>query len=415
MVGLVDCNNFFVSCERVFAPHLQGRPVVVLSNNDGCVIARSNEAKALGIPMGEPFFRIRKLADSGKIEVLSSNLELYRDMSHRVMSLVRKNFSESEVYSIDEAFFTLGNTVDEEKTGRMLRACIGRCTGIPVSVGIAPTKTLAKMASHFAKKYAGYKGCCLIDTDEKRQKALSLYPLGEVWGIGRRYAARFQTYGLRTAADFAAWNERRVQCEMGITGVRIWKELHGLPCLPLEQDTLQKSITMSRSFSKALTTLDELRPLVADFASLAADKARRQKARAYTLSVYIRTDRFRPDVPQYSNVVSETLEVPSADPRELIAVAGRCLERAFRPGFGYKKAGVTLSGLVNGSVQGMLFDTVDREKQHRLLTVYDAIRQKNGKRTLQIAAQGDINTMMNRQFRSRRFTTCLDDVIEVSP
>ena len=229
MFALVDCNNFFVSCERVFQPWLEGRAVVVLSNNDGCVVARSNEAKALGIKMGTPFFQVRGLCDSGRLEVRSSNYRLYGDMSGRVMRLLRRTVPQVEVYSIDEAFMVLGDMKPE----RYMPLCretaekVRRWTGIPVSIGVAPTRTLAKMASHFAKRYPAYRGVCAIDSVEKRRKALELTPIREVWGVGWRGAPKLEASGVRTAADLAGRPEEWVLRHMGTGGVRTWKELHG--------------------------------------------------------------------------------------------------------------------------------------------------------------------------------------------
>ncbi len=413
MFGLVDCNNFFVSCERVFNPRLLGRPVVVLSNNDGCVVACSNEAKAIGIRRGVPFFRLRRLAESGELAVLSGNMTLYGDMSRRVMSVVRRLVPRIEVYSIDECFLDLGGVARPDELGRRLAATVEHWTGIPVSVGVAPTKTLAKVASRFAKRYPGYCGCCLIDTSEKREKALRLTDIGDVWGVGRHHVATLRAQGVRTAWDLTQWRSQRVRRTLALPGLNMWHELWGRSVIGFDPGTARRSVTASRSFKSPLTDYEDLRALVADFASTCADRLRRSGSAARIVTAYIRTDRFRPDLPQYANAASETLDVATSDLRELVAAAARCLERVYRPGYGYKKAGVTLGGLENGGVQGHLFDGVDRQRQERLLAAIDSVRRKNGRDALRVASQGSVEAVARRDYRSPNYTTSLDDLIVI--
>lgn len=413
MIGLIDCNNFFVSCERVFAPRLEGRPVVVLSGNDGCVIARSNEAKALGIAMGEPFFHVRHLAESGALEVCSGNLALYGDMSRRVMSVVRRFVPRIEIYSIDECFLCLDGFTGLPAFGRQLAATVEQWTGIPVSIGIAPTKTLAKIASKFAKKYPGYRHCCLIDTENKRRKALQLTPVADVWGVGRRHLPLLKQAGAATAADLARWNEQRVRRLLALPGVRTWRELNGHPAISLETEQARKSLTVSRSFKHPISDYEELRALVADFASQCADKLRRDGSAARTVTTHIRTDRFRPDLPQHAEAADLTLDVATADLRELVSAAVKNLRAIFRTGFGYKKAGVTLTRISHGCVQAHLFDTVDRAKQQQLQEAIDRIRVKNGPQALRVASQAAPGEARRSEFRSRCFTTHIEDIMEV--
>ena len=413
MIGLVDCNNFFVSCERVFAPRLVGRPVVVLSNNDGCVISRSNEAKCMGIKMGEPFFHLRDQVRNGEVDVCSSNYELYADMSRRVMSVIHLFVPRIEVYSVDECFLDLEGMPDPETFGRRLAVTVRRWTGIPVSVGVAPTKTLAKVASKFAKKYDGYHGCCVIDSDAKRVKALQLTPVGEVWGVGRRLQPTLQQCGVKTAYDLTQWSERRVRGVMALPGVHTWRELCGRPAIPFETAAKKKSITASRSFKHPVTDYEELRSLVADFASHCADRLRREGSAARTVTVYIRTDRFRPELPQYANAASVKMNVATSDLRELAAASSRLLRSIWRDGYGYKKAGVLLTDIASGGVQAHLFDSVNREKQQRLLEAVDAVRRKNGAEAIRVATQRDATGAMRREHCSPCYTTCLDDVIKV--
>lgn len=405
MFGLVDCNNFFVSCERVFDPRLLDCPVVVLSNNDGCVVACSNEAKAIGIRRGVPFFRLRRLVEEGRLQVRSGNMALYGDMSRRVMSVIRRFVPRIEVYSVDECFLDLDGVAAPEELGRQLAATVQRWTGIPVSVGLAPTKTLAKVASRFAKRYPGYRGCCLIDTDAKRVKALRLTDIGDVWGVGRRHVETLRAQGVQTAWDLTQWRPQRVRRVLALPGLNMWHELWGRSVIGLEPSTARKSVTSSRSFKSPLTDYEDLRAMVADFADHCADRLRRNGGAARLVTTYIRTDRFRPDLPQYANAASETLDVATSDLRELVAAAVRCLERIYRSGYGYKKAGVTLGAIESDGVQGHLFDSVDRQRQERLLAAIDRVRQKNGRDALRVASAGRVEDVARREYRSPRYTT----------
>jgi DNA polymerase V len=413
MIGLVDCNNFFVSCERVFQPSLHGRPVVVLSNNDGCVIARSNEAKAMGIPMGEPFFKVQYLVNAGKLDVCSSNYTLYGDMSRRVMSVLRSEVPHLEIYSIDECFVDLDGIDHLEDFGHHLSRKVQKWTGIPVSVGIAPTKTLAKIASKFAKRYAGYKGCCLIDTDEKREKALRLFPIKDVWGIGRRFGAKMEAMGVNTAFEFSLWPKGRVRNMMGIGGVRTWTELHGIPTSYIELPVSKKSITTSRNFKAEISDFGQLETMVAEYSSQCARKLREQKSSCYSLSVYICSNRFHEDEDFYQNMATVRFDVPTSDMREMATAAKAALKTIFRHGIAYKKAGVMVFDIVNGAVQTNMYDTVDRVKQERLLAALDGLRSKHGDRVVRVAMQGNYNDNVNRKYCSPCYTTNPNDLIKV--
>lgn len=413
MLGIIDCNNFFVSCERVFQPRLKGRAVVVLSNNDGCIVARSNEAKAMGIAMGTPYFKVRHLVDSGQLQVRSGNMTLYGDMSRRVMSLVRKNVPRIEQYSIDECFMDLDGIDDPTGFGRALSAKVEKCTGIPVSIGIAPTKTLAKVGSKFAKKYAGYQHCCVIDTPEKRLKATQLTAIGDVWGIGRRMLATLTAMGKKTAYDFTQMKESNVRKAFSLPAVYTWRELQGMPCIPLLTPAAKQSITTSRSFKQPIADIEQMHALLADFASLSATKLRHEGSAARTVTVFLRTDRFRPDLPQYANAATLHLEVATADLRELAAASKRLLESIWLPHYTYKKAGIILTNIEHGYVQRALFDPVDRDKQERLLATIDNIQLRMGRDSIRVASQGSFKEAMNSQFRSPDYTTSLDDIIEV--
>lgn len=413
MFGIIDCNNFFVSCERVFHPKLKDVPVVVLSNNDGCVVARSNEAKAMGIAMGTPFFKVRHWVDSGQLHVRSGNLTLYGDMSRRVMSIVRQSVPRVEVYSIDECFMDLDGIRDVERFGRELSAKVERWTGIPVSVGVAGTKTLAKMASKFAKKYSGYHGCCVIDSEEKRWKALKLTAVEDVWGVGRKMHAVLHQCGVLTAYQFAEWKVERVRRMFSLPAVHTWCELNGKSCIKMEQPSVKQSITSSRSFKEPLSNFEQLHGVVSDFSAMCARKLRSENSAAQMVSVFIRTDRFRPDLPQYSNMASVRLDVPTSDLRELAGAAYEALKSIYRPHYGFKKAGVTLSMISHEAVQGSLFDHVDREKQAQLLKAIDSIQQKMGADLIRVASQNSVGKVMLHQFRSPNFTTQWDELLEV--
>ncbi len=413
MLAVVDCNNFFVSCERVFQPRLRGVPVVVLSNNDGCVIARSNEAKALGIKMGEPFFKVKHFVDSGALQTRSSNFTLYGDMSRRVMRIIGQRVVRLEQYSIDECFFDIEGILNKGAFCRRLGADILQRTGIPVSFGVAANKTLAKAACHYAKRYKGYKGCCIIDTDEKRQKALAGLAIDDVWGIGRRHFALLQRLGIDTALQFAQWREARVMGYMAKPGVQTWRELNGKVCFELETPQSRKSITTSRSFHQAVTDREEMRSIVAQFAGMCAEHLRREGSAARMVTTYVCTNRFDEREAYYSNAARAQLDVATSDVRELTEAALQALEGIFRPGLHYKKKSVILTGIETGMVQGGLFDEVDRERQGRLLTAIDRIKRKEGSKYLTTAMAASSGWELHREHLSGRFSTRLDEIIRV--
>ena len=419
LFGLADCNNFYCSCERVFHPDLIGKPVVVLSNNDGCVIARSEESKALGIKMGDVFYQVKDRLEQNDVAVFSSNYNLYGDMSRRVMSLLSRYSPKVDVYSIDEAFldFTGMGTSEEltEYCRKMVRH-IGKGTGIPISLGIAPTKTLAKMASKFAKKYKGYEGVCLMDTDEKREKALKLFDVADVWGIGHRTVEKLNYYGIKTAWDLTQKSESWVRKEMTVTGVRTWKELRGESCISIEELPHKKSICTSRSFAEqGLNKLAEVEEAIANFAAQCSRKLREQHTVCSSMTVFAHTSRFRQDLPQSYIYQTVNLIVPSNDQQELVSLAVKTLRANWKDGDGYfyKKAGVILWGICrDNAIQTNLFDQVDREKQAALAKAIDAINRKNGHNKIRVAVQGDEKGwQLKREYISKQYTTNLDDVI----
>lgn len=418
MYALVDCNNFFASCERVFQPNLRNVPIIVLSNNDGCVVARSSEAKALGIPMGEPVFKLAKLIERHGIVVFSSNYALYGDMSHRVMTMLSQFVEDMEIYSIDESFLSLKgfDNYNLKDYGSTIVRTVTKGTGIPVSMGIAPTKTLAKMASKYAKKYKGYNGVCVIDNEEKRIKALKQFDIGDVWGIGSRYRKKLEYYGVKTAYDFTQKSESWVRKMMTVVGVRTWKELRGIPSIELEKVAPDKqTICTSRSFGELIEDFDTLMESVANFTASCAHKLRAQQSCASMLQVFIYTNRFREDLPQYSNSQMITVPTPTSDVTELIHYARLALKNIYKEGYQYKKAGVIVMDIVPQScVQQNLFDERDRIKHEKVLEVLDAVHKKYGTRMLKVAAQGTGKKWaLKSENLSKQYTTNPDDFIEI--
>lgn len=422
MIALVDCNNFFVSCERVFRPDLRNTPCVVLSNNDGCVIARSNEAKALGIKMGAPFYQVRELLEKNGVAVFSSNYVLYGDMSRRVMTLLSAYTPKLDIYSIDEAFMDFSGMGTAETLlpyARDMVRHITKGTGIPISLGIAPTKTLAKMASKFAKKYKGYHSVCMIDTDEKREKALKLFDIADVWGIGRRIAVRLKSIGVETAWDFVQKSESWVRRELTVTGVRTWKELRGEDCISIEELPNKKSICTSRSFpDEGLNNIETLEEAIANFASHCSRKLKEDRSVCGAMTVFAYTSRFRNDLPSDYLQVNVYFPVPTNDVMELVSGAVKTLRDKWHSEtdcYYYKKAGVIVWDICSDSaVQGDLFDTVDREKRTALAKAIDEINRKNGFNAVRMAVQGyDMKWRLKCEHVSKRFTTNINEIIDV--
>ena len=431
MYALVDCDNCYVSCERVFNPALEGKAVVVLSNNDGCVVARSPEAKVMGIPEGLPFYQLPTRFPGKEIHALSSNYTLYGDMSARVMSILRASAPDIFIYSIDEAFLTLPESkyidIDVKAWGEALAAKVRRWTGMPVSIGIAPTKTLAKVASKFAKRYPGYHKCCVIDNEERRQKALALFPIGDVWGIGHRSALRLEAAGIHTALDFTRLDATTVQRAMTVTGLRTWQELHGRDCISLDHLPRKQTICTSRSFPKMLTTRDELAVALSSFAARCAFKLRQQHSMAQYVTAFISTNPFRDDLEQSSLAHSVALPAPASSDPEIVGAALSALDACFRQGFRWKRAGVVVSGIVpDDELQTSFLDipTELKKKFMEISAVADEINRHHGDESLQLAsamhtpdpATGKATTFRNSIIHARRspfYTTDIRDIIEV--
>jgi DNA polymerase V len=417
MLALVDCNNFYVSAERAFDPSLNGRPVVVLSNNDGCIVSRSNEAKALGVKMAEPAFKIADLLQKNNVAVFSSNYVLYGDLSHRVMSTLRQFTTEIEIYSIDEAFLNFtGMPVDLEAYARRIRGTVLKNIGIPVSVGVGPTKVLAKLANYNAKKIPDNQGICILDNPNRIEEALKLFDISAVWGIGRQYGRLLKSMNINTAWDFLKLPDSWVRKKMTVVGLRIKKELAGISCLKMELVTSsQKAICTSRSFGETQTELEPIQEAVATFTARCAQKLRQQKSCAGALMVFIQTNSFKKDEPQYEKNFVCKLPVETNSTIELIKYTTHALKAIYQPGFRYKKAGVLVLDIVpENQVQGSLFDNVDRDKHHEVMAAIDRINQKYGRDTLKIAAQGSGRKWKLRQEKlSPSYTTRWSDIIEV--
>ena len=431
MYGILDCDNCYCSCEKVFRPDLEGQPIVVLSNNDGCVVARSNEAKAMGIKAGTPYFQLAEQFPNQKIAVFSSNYELYGELTGRIVSLISQEVPAYFRYSIDECFIYLDGMEhqDLKKWGENLHKKIKQYVGMPVSIGLAPNKTLAKMASHFAKKYQGYRHCCMIDSDEKRIKALKLYPIGEVWGIGRRYAAKLESLGVKTAYDFAAHHGDWVKLTFNnIVIQRTWRELNGEDCVPNEELAKKKSICTSRSFNGMISDFDSLKTQVSNYAARCAEKLRQQGTVASSVGVFLNTNAFREDLAQYWNFQEKRLLTPSSSTITITQAASDILKSIYRQGYQYKKAGVIVMNIGPDSpIQQDLFDinAEQFQKMKRLDEVIDRINRMHGSETIVLGSQqytrkdgkGKADVFANaikHDFRSPSPTTRWSDVIRLN-
>lgn len=416
-VALIDCNNFYASCERLFDPALRAQPVVVLSNNDGCVIARSNEAKALGIEMGAPWHLHKdSFRDKGVI-VRSSNYTLYGDMSARVMKVIADFTPDLEIYSIDEAFLGLrGFELRLESHARVLRERVLQWTGIPVSVGIAPTKTLAKVANRFAKKDATRGGIAVLLERSDIEEALDQMVLRDLWGVAGRIEARLTALGITTPLRLRDSDPQFIRERFSVVMQRMVMELRGVPCIALEEVAPDsKSVMASRSFGRPVTTFQELREAISTYAARAAEKIRRQKLAASQVSVFVHTNRFKASEPQYFATRTIRLPVASADTSKILNAARIALSAVWKTGYQYKKAGVILLDLAPASrVQGDLWDTPDTPSRKRLMRALDTINADYGRDTLVYASAGRWRAWaLKSEFRSPRYTTCWEELLRV--
>ena len=415
MVGkvfaLIDCNAFYVSCERVFNPKLNNRPVVALSNNDGCIISRSKEAKALGIKMGVPLFKVKDIVKKEKVIVFSSNYTLYADMSRRVMNIIANFSSNTEVYSIDEAFIEISDlSVDYENYAHQLRSTILQHTGIPVSIGLASTKTLSKVANHKAKKDESLNGVCSFIGKDNLNDILEATEVGDIWGIGRRLSKKLINQGVYNARLLKDSSDSWVRKMMSVNGLKTITELRGISCIPLEESSMtRKSCCTTRSFGKFLTTLEDVEQAVTTFARRTTERIRSESLAASCVSVFVRTNPFDKKSPYYSNGASKTLPYPTHDTTLIVKTALSLTKRIFKKNYKYKKAGVLLSGFCDESeIQETLFD---KNYNHNtdLMSALDSINKKYGRDTVQLASECQSGQWrQKRKSLTQNYTTQID-------
>lgn len=421
-IALVDVNNFYISCERVFNPKLVGRPVVVLSNNDGCAVARSNEVKALGVGMGAPWFKFKDLAKQRGIIAMSSNYALYADMSNRVMSILRQFSPHQEVYSIDESFLDLTGfqSRDLMQYGQQMRQRILKWTGLPVCVGIGSTKTLSKLANHCAKKRPVFNSVCNFNTMSpiELDELLSQIEVGEIWGIGRKLAPKLQALGFNTVLDLKHANPERLRQQFSVVMEKTIRELNGTICIEMEEiSPAKKQILRSRSFGQPVRDYNSLAESITLYMSSAAEKLRRQQSFAGSVFVYVSTSPFKPDEPYYSNGMTISLPSPTDDTRRLVQVALWGLKQIYRPNYNYAKAGVMLSELM--PAEGIQTDLFSKNqaplKSEGLMAAMDKINRKMGKESIKLASEGFKRPWKMKQGnKSPSYTTKWEDNISIS-
>lgn len=416
LYALIDCNNFFVSCERVFDPRLIGKPIVVLSSNDGCIVARSKEAKSLGIPMGAPAFEYADLFRKYNVKVLSSNFTLYSDMSQRVMRTLERFSPEIQIYSVDEAFLVL-DVPDVVAYCQEMRRIVLKNTGIPISVGVGTTMTLSKVANDIAKKDASCQNVFSLENPEVQEKVLQQLPVEDVWGIGRRIADFLHRQNIHTAGEFKDADDNWIRKNLSVVGLRMAWELRGISCLSLEEaPPPKKSITCSRSFSHMISDLDELLEAISSYAARAAEKLRDQESMASYIDVFLMTNKHH-DSPYYVNQVQIVLPQPSNYTPKLIHYAKEGLRHVFREGLQYKKTGLTLGGLVSSHAYQLdLF--VERngsqEKEKAIMQVVDQLNHQYGHRIVKTAAEGiEQPWKPKRENCTPHYTTCWNEILTI--
>ena len=418
MYALIDCNNFYASCERAFRPDLNGKPIVVLSNNDGCVIARSNEAKKLGIPMGAPAFKNDELFTKNNVLVFSANFPLYGDMSHRVMTILSEYAPEIEIYSIDEAFLNLDGLPKTKLYDYFMDAKfkVQKWTGIPISIGIAPTKALVKVANKISKKYPEKtKGVFIIKSELQRENALKWLNIEDVWGIGRRHSKRLKAMNINSAYQFTQLPDQFVKKSMSIVGLRLKNDLLGIPSIQMEEEKDKKNIATTRSFEKDYTQLSDLKERVSSFAVVCAEKLRRQNSCCNAIMVFIHTNGFKPEEPQYSKNIVIKLPFPTNSSIEISQFANQALEKVFKQGFRYKKAGVIVLDVVPDSPRQIALFNNSNPKHSAIMQAMDNINAHYGQHTIKLASQ-DPNRLwkMRQEHLSPRYTTDLNDIIQIN-
>ena len=414
-IALIDCNNFYASCERIFNPRLIGKPIVVLSNNDGCIITRSAEAKELGIKMGEPYFKAKKIIDKNNVRVFSSNYSLYGDISQRVMETLARFASDVEIYSIDEAFLGLNGFENYElsKYCQYIRRTIKQWVGIPVSIGVSTTKTLSKIANNLAKKNKEYDGVCILKSWFDINEALKLTSIEDVWGIGRRLSVFLKKYKINTAYDFTQLDKGWIRKNMGVVGEKTFLELCGVSCIELELiPSDKKSCCVSRSFSKPVEKIDDLEESVSSYGTRVAEKIREEGLVAESMSIFVLTNYFNRKEKQYSNSIKLQLPYPTNNSIKIVKRALEGIKKIYRQGYRYKKAGVILYGLTKAKQTRGLLD-YDRESSDSIMNTLDRINERYGSSTIRLASEGvDKPWSMRRESVSPCYTTRFDDLVE---
>lgn len=420
MYALVDCNSFFCSVEKVFHPGLEGKPVCVLSNNDGCIVALTPEAKAVGLHRGDPIFKVEGIVKHYGVKVFSTNMMLYAAMSRRITNIMRESIAHVENYSIDESFLDLSGYEKHYNLEDLMRKLAQRIrlfTDIPVSVGVAPSKTIAKMGSKFAKKYKGYRSVCMIDTEEKRRKALELFDLADVWGIGRHTLETLNYYGIHTPLEFADKSESWARTHLKKPGYQTWLELNGIPCIDTSEIKRNQNICTSRSFGEMVSDLSSLKASVATFASSCANKLRSQGSGCKSVTVFIGSNPFREDLQQYGNSASVPLILPTSDTLEITNAAIRALRKIFIPGIMYKRAGVVVSDIYPITpIHQDLFDPIqNRPERKKLMQVIDNINQKYGLKTIKLCVEGDDKQAwkVRCEHRSPNYLTDINEILTI--
>ncbi|MEP0213098.1 MAG: Y-family DNA polymerase [Cellulophaga sp.] len=418
MYALVDCNNFYASCERVFNPSLQGKPIAILSNNDGCVISRSDEAKLIGLPMGAPAFKYKSFFKANNVHVFSSNYSLYGDMSSRVMSILQQFSPDVEVYSIDEAFIQFKGFDNYNFTtyGTEIRDRVLKWTGIPTCVGIAPTKALSKVANKIARKFPNQtKGTYVIDTEEKRIKALKWIKLEDVWGIGRRLHKRLAIKNCKTALDFVNLPDDWVRKNFSITEWRLKKDLEGIPTLDLEIKENKKSIATTRSFEHTFSDIENIKERISTFASSCAEKLRKQNSSCHTVVVLLSSDKHKQGAEQHRGTFSVNMSYPTDSSLAISNAAIKAIEHIYKPGINYKRAGVIVTGLVPTNNHQLHLFTTENPKHKPLMKAIDKLNFKYGDQKLKIANQDLERTWkMKQEHLSPKYTTRFNDIIKVN-
>ena len=415
--ALVDCNNFYASCERVFNPKLEGKPIVVLSNNDGCIVARSNEAKALGIPMGAPYFKYKDVIKRNNVEVFSSNYTFYGDMSARVMTSLRSIAGEIEIYSIDEAFLDVSEFYycNLEDTAKEIKKLVQQWTGIPISIGIGTTKTLAKVANRQAKKYES-SDVFDIREEARRIDILKKMELEDIWGISTKSAQRLRKIGIKNPHELAISDPKVICKAVSVTGERIHYELNGISCIPIEEVKNKKTIISSKSFGKKVATVEELEEAVSMYAARACEKLRAQESRAQGLHVFLRTSPYLDKERRYTNGMSSYFTIPTSNTSKITKEAKRLTSKLFLPNYEYQKIGVVLLNITDAkNEQYSFYEVEDYDKSDTVMGTIDSVNEKFGNRSIFFGAQGiNKNWKMRADRKSAMYTTKVDDLPRVN-